>query len=514
MKVKSSRHGSGVPAKFFMKCVLKFLPRAVLPVWAGLLLFSPISNHLCLAQSQPVSITVADKPVGSAIEPRFLGLSYEISQIMPEKEHYYFNTNDKALINIFQTLGIKNLRVGANAVDDTNMVVPQERDIDNFFNFAGIVDAKVIYSFRLKNGDANEAARLAAHISTHHADLLDCFSIGNEPNFYVRTFADYFALWKQQYDAILSAVPNAKFIGPSVANAPPAKQNIYPLQLAERMTAGGHLVAASDHYYFLGRRNDLEKDPPSARAALLSDKVHSTYESAYANIGAKLAAQSFPYRIDELNNCARGGALDSSDTYAATLWALDCTHWWAAHHIAGMNFHTGEFLKPDGTFGAPYYSAFVHEDDGLGLKIRPQAYAYLAFKQGARGQCLPIQLKKGAGYDFDAYAYCDRDGSVYVTLINKSNGDHAKSASVSIFLSDNAKIGHPQRMDLKQKESDPAAKGNITFGDSAIDSQGCWVGRWTAVTDASAHALTVEVAPTSATLLHFSDPFSAMVYSK
>ena len=497
-----------------MKRIVEFISKPGFATLASLMLLGPWSSHRCLAQDQQVSITIADKPDGSVIEPRFLGLSYEISQILPGKDHYYFNTNDQALVNIFKTLGIKSLRVGANAVDDTNMAVPQEKDIDNFFGFAGLVDAKVIYSFRLKNGDTNEAARLATHISTHHADLLDCYSIGNEPNFYIKTFTDYYAIWKQQYDAILAAVPDAKFIGPSVANAPPAKQNDFPLELANRMSHSGHLAEASDHYYFLGRRNDLEKDPPTARAALLSDKVHATYETAYENIGAKLAVQTIPYRIDELNNCARGGAKDSSDTYASTLWALDCIHWWAAHHIMGMNFHTGEFLKPDGTFGGPYYSAFVHESAGQGLDIRPEAYAYLAFKQGARGQCLPIQLKKGVGYDFDAYAYCDRDGSVYVTLINKTNGDHAKSASVSILLPGNAKAGRPQRMDLKQKDSDPAAKEKITFGESAIDSQGSWIGQWTEIPNANGHKLTVEVAPTSATILHFSGLLPSVVYSK
>ncbi len=76
------------------------------------------------------------------------------------------------------------------------------------------------------------------------------------------------------------------------------------------------------------------------------------YEKDYAQVGAVLAAQGVPYRIDEMNSCYNGGAKDSSDTYASTLWALDCTHWWAAHHILGMNYHTGESVGRDGGFGA------------------------------------------------------------------------------------------------------------------------------------------------------------------
>ena len=468
-----------------------------------LMLTMTITNP-CLAESQLVTVTILNEPKGSAIEPRFVGLSYEISKLLPQNNHYYFDTNDRALVNVFKTLGIRSLRVGANAVDDSKIPIPQEKDIDNFFSFAEEVDAKVIYSFRLKNGDTNETARLASYIAGHYAGMLDCFSIGNEPNFYLKTFRDYFPVWKQQYDAILKAVPQAKFIGPGVANAPPAKQNFYPLELANCVIADGHLAVASDHYYFLGRRRDLEKDPAATRAMLLSDKVHSTYETAYAKIGARLTACGMPYRIDELNNCARGGARGASDTYAAALWALDCTHWWAAHHILGMNYHTGEVLEPDGTYGAPYYSAFVHQADGHGLDILPQAYAYLAFGQGAHGQSLPIKLKVEPNYDFDAYAYRDQDGTIYVTMINKTYGNHAQNASVSIILPIQTKTGRCQRMDLKQKESDPSAKSDIALGGSSIDSQGCWEGRWTDVFNAGPDKLMLDVRPASATILRIS----------
>ena len=482
-------------------------------LFAWLLLLAGCFSQHCQAQSQPVSVTVMNNSNGPALEPRFLGLSYEISKLLPSNDRYYFDTNDHAMVNIFKTLGIRSLRVGANAVDDPEISVPQEKDIDNFFKFAGAVDAKVIYSFRLKNGDTNETARLASHIAANHAELLDCFSIGNEPNFYFKTFPDYFSIWKQQYDAVLKAVPDAKFIGPSVANAPPAKQNYFPIELAKLMIPGGHLTIASDHYYFLGRRNDLEKDPAATRAMLLSDKVHSTYETAYEQIGARLAASETPYRIDELNNCARGGAKDSSDTYAAALWALDCTHWWAAHHILGMNYHTGEFLEPDGTHGAPHYSAFVHLADGQGLEIRPQAYAYLAFEQGAHGQSLSVKLKTASDFNFNAYAYRDENGTIFVTVINKSYGDHARSASVSISLPQETKTGRWQRVDLKQKENDPAAKSDIAFGESPIDPQGRWLGRWTDISPTPSRKLAFEIGPASATILRFSSSLEPMAHA-
>jgi hypothetical protein len=474
-----------------------WMGESLFPLWflALILLISPFAT----AQTQPVTVTVATDGSGTDLPPLFLGLSYEISMLLPREGRYYFDPHDQALINTFQTLGIKNLRVGANAVDDPRIPIPQEKDIDVFFNFSRAAGVKVIYSFRLKNGDPADSARLASYIAAHDTDALDCFSIGNEPSFYLPTFEAFFAQWKLHYDAILKAAPNAKFDGPSVAT-----KNYYALDLANALFAGGHLVMASDHYYFLGSGRAGEKDPPATRSRFLSNSIHGDYEKDYAHLGAVLTAQGVPYRIDELNSCYNGGAKDSSDTYASTLWTLDCTHWWAAHHILGVNYHTGESVGRDGGFGAANYAAFVHQADGHGFSMRPQAYAYLAFSQGAHGRPLEVKIQAAPTFDFNAYAYGDRNGSVYLTLINKSYGDKAQPASVSLQLPPGTGSGAWQRMDLIQKDQDVAAKTDVMLGGAAIDPQGIWLGQWKGIEGGNSGNLTVQVVPASATILHFS----------
>jgi hypothetical protein len=480
---------------FHLKMPLRFLGSLAL-----MFLFSCLAG----AQNEPVSITILDDGAGDGIAPRFLGLSYEMSTLLPRDGQYYFDPHDQALINIFKTLGVKSLRVGANAVDDPGVSVPQEKDIDQLFNFARAADVKVIYSFRLKKGVPADSARLAKYIEAHDADVLDCYSIGNEPNFYLKTFDDYFAQWKLQYDAILNAVPYAMFDGPSVANHPPATPCVYPLELANAMFEKGHLALVSDHYYFLGRRNEMEKDPSSSRAQFLSNKVDLTYATAYARTGAKLAEGGVPYRIDELNSCARGGARDSSDTYASALWALDCTHWWAAHHILGMNYHTGEYVKDDGEYNASDYAAFLHQANGSGLNIRPLSYAMLAFTEGAHGRPINVKTRTSRHFNFTAYAYRDQDGSVYLTLINKNYGDKAVTASVSLELPDNMRTVSWERMDLVQKQQDIAAKTGIVLGGDLINSRGLWSGGWSTNENDNSRKLKILVVPASATILHFS----------
>lgn len=463
--------------------------------WFALTLVLP-----CLAssQTQPVTVTVAAPGNGPAIPPRFLGLSYETSMLLPTDGRYYFDPSDQALVNTFRTLGIKCLRVGGNSVDNPRIPVPDEKDIDILFRFARAAGINVIYSFRLKDGDPAQSARLAAYIEAHDTDALDCFAIGNEPDFYLKTFGAYFAKWKPYYDTVLKAVPDARFDGPSVA-----AKDFYALDLVKAVFAGGHLAMASDHYYFLGSGRAGEKDPAATRARFLSNRLHATYERDYAKVGAVLASQGVPYRIDEMNSCYGGGAKGSSDTYASTLWALDCTHWWAVHHILGVNYHTGESAGRDGEFHGANYAAFVHQRGGHGFIMRPQAYAYLAFTQGTHGKSLGVKMQMSPAFNFNAYAYRDHDGSTYVTLINKSYGNEGKVASVSLRLLQNAQSGTWQRMDLAQKDHDVAAKTGVTLGGAPIDAQGIWRGQWENIKGGNSSHLNVRVAPASAMLLHF-----------
>jgi hypothetical protein len=473
--------------------------RAPLLLVLALSLLNPNSGW---AQSTPATatVTVTDAGTGGKLSSSFLGLSYEMALVLSRNGKYYFDANDKALVNIFRTLGIKSLRVGAAEVDNPKIPVPQEKDIDSLFVFARAAGVKVIYSFRLKKGDPAVSARLAAYIAAHDADALDCFSIGNEPNGYNKTFETYFASWKPHYDAILEAVPSAMFDGPSVYAG---GNNRFPEKLADAMVPGGHMAMISDHYYPMGNGRGAEKNLPSARANFLSNNTDTSFGRSFAGVGSKLMAKGIPYRIDELNNCSIGGAKGVSDTYTAALWALDASHWWAARHILGLNYHTGEKYPPDGTITAQNYSAFLHLPGGQGLEIRPESYGYLAFAQGAIGRPLDVGVKTPSKLAFTAYAYRADDGSVYVTLINKTFAERAQPLSVSLQLPGGVSASGAQRMDLAQKNNDVAAQTDITLGGAPIDAQGVWTGQWNVAETGSAQNPTILLAPTSAAIIHF-----------
>jgi hypothetical protein len=85
---------------------------------ASLCLFGLINSCFSVQLDQPMVVTMTDDGQGESLAPQFWGLSYESSMLLQKSGRYFFDARDSALVNTFKTLGIKNLQVGANVVDD------------------------------------------------------------------------------------------------------------------------------------------------------------------------------------------------------------------------------------------------------------------------------------------------------------------------------------------------------------------------------------------------------------
>ena len=102
------------------------------------------------ATAADVTVKLDPKSAGRTIPADFTGLSYEITQVLPERKgNYYFNTTNQPLIALFRTLGMKSLRVGGNTADRDTVPIPTTADADSLFAFAKAADVKVIYTVRL-----------------------------------------------------------------------------------------------------------------------------------------------------------------------------------------------------------------------------------------------------------------------------------------------------------------------------------------------------------------------------
>ena len=117
-----------------------------------------------------VSITLDPQHPGAAIAPDFSGLSFEVSVLLPNEDGVrYFRRDNLPLIKLFDTLGIKNLRIGGNTSDRDVRRLPAEADLDSLFEFAKAAGVKVIYCLRLHNGDPQADAATAQYIMSRYA---------------------------------------------------------------------------------------------------------------------------------------------------------------------------------------------------------------------------------------------------------------------------------------------------------------------------------------------------------
>lgn len=453
--------------------------------------------------SSPVTVTVSNSP-GFRIPDDFIGLSFEISNVAPGRNHvpgaqpfYLFSPANKRLIAFFKTVGIKNLRVGGGTVDIVSDPIPQPADIDQLFAFAKAADAKVIYSFRLYHGDPTNAAALAKYIWQNYQPLLDCFAIGNEPNVKsyrfppfgtgtdpaITNYSSYLATWRKFATAITNAVPDAKFQGPDAAGSSWAGD------FAGDEAHSGIVIFASQHQYVGGNPvvHHAETSVADAISNMLSEAwLTNQCADFYQKSAALVLAAGLPDRMTEANDYLRG-VTNASDAYVSALWALDYMHWLAARGCGGINFHNKEWLRTDTVF---------LDQNGV-CRISPKACGLKAFDLGSHGKVEPVTITNPDRVNLTAYAVRTEE-NLLVTIINKEYGRRAPAADVTIVPDETSK--QVEVMFLTGKVSE---KSGIKLGGAAITQDGSWNGKWKSLKPGKNGRCIVKVPPETAAIIKF-----------
>jgi hypothetical protein len=452
------------------------------------------------------TIYVDTKNPGVAISPDFSGLSFELSQLLPDDNGvHYFRPDNQALINLFQTLGIKSLRVGGNTADRSVKELPDRADIDSLFAFAKAANVKVIYCLRLRDGNAEQDARVARYIMDNYPGQIDCFSIGQEPNVYPKTtndmgvitprpgYADFAARWPRFENVIAAAVPNIRICGPSVDDNPKWPQNFM------RDFGIGYNVTMITAHLYPGRNGETVPSPEIGRDRMLTGDFVSEYQKLYNGFAVTALSRGLPYRLEEANNYFKGGATNVSDTFASALWGLDFMYWWAQHDATGLNFHTGDKVSNGAGLSLSKYTAYYSTADGF--KVRPLGYGIKAFDIGGHGRFVPVSVANSEHLNMDTYAVLGNDNAVYVTIINKEHGKGARDVNVSLLGVD---FANAQTMALSAPDNNIAAKAGVTLGDSIIKDNGSWNGKWTKLRPNDWGTLDVKIPASSAMIIRLS----------
>ena len=463
--------------------------------------------QLAARAQSPLVLTIDANSRGTAIPRDFTGLSFETSNLLPGTNgSHLFSAKNKTLIQLFRNIGIKSLRVGGGTVDIPRYAVPGQADIDSLFAFAKAADVKVIYSFRLLNGDKTNAAALARYIWQNYRVQLDSFAIGNEPDWKsyhnkdpkIANYPSYLADWRDFAQTIIAVVPDAKFSGPDTGSDYPVPGAIDTRYDGKAWTQhfaddekNPRIIAAVLQHDYVGQSAKGVSVPTAIDAMLSPDWVAVNYPALYQNVLAPVRIDALPYRMTECNDYTIG-VKGASDAFAAALWALDYMHWWAAHGCAGVNFHNRRGIPND----------TIHFDSARSFGINPKAYGLKAFDLGGRGDVMTsVELSNPGQMNVDCYAVGDAT-NLFLTIINKTHGSAAGTNVVVTIQPEHFAVTTGEYMMLESvPPSDPLAK-EATLGGSRIAGDTDWHGQWTPLGVAKSSACNITVPSSSAAIVH------------
>jgi hypothetical protein len=333
-------------------------------------------------------------------------------------------------------------------------------------------------------------------------------------------YPSYFADWQRFENVLHKAVPEAKFSGPDTAVSDtssftpnPSDGQSWTQQFAKDLKSSGILAEALQHHYVWGipgtttadeAINDMLSsrwdDDTSVGSQPANDGGTASfhpYPFVYAKVLEPLVTYGVPYRMTEANDCLHG-VPGASDGFAAALWALDYMHWWAAHHMAGVNFHNNPWLPTDTIVPDPKSCA---ASGCTNYTVTPKAYGMKAFDLGSHGDVEPIEIANPNKINFRAYAVGTKS-DLYVTIINKTHsGTHdATDAHVTIQAAgfNGAEVAY---IVLTDGEPGNAALMKATLGGALITNNVPWSGKWIPLGSVHNGKVTLTVESTTAVIV-------------
>lgn len=314
----------------------------------------------------PITLTTPSEATGPHMPADFLGLSYEVQQLVDPR---FFSAANTGLIREFKHLSEHGvLRLGGNTSefaywrpkpDSPEPEHPITRVVEgepkpNYYavteeavvNLAGFLKASgwtCIYGIGMGTNTPERAAAEAEFAARTLGTSLQYFQIGNEADLFARHLRDpqswsaktYLDEWLKLARAITARVPGAEFGLPDVA-----ADASWLTQIADlwpSLENPPHVTTLTHHYYFGGPATNPDVNIPNLLKSATAAKVQKTADTATA-AAKKMSAR---VRMTEGNTCYRGGKPGVSDVFGAALWAADYALLLASNNYAGLNLHGG-----------------------------------------------------------------------------------------------------------------------------------------------------------------------------
>ena len=215
-----------------------------------------------------------------------------------------------------------------------------------------------------------------------------------------------------------------------------------------------HVSYVTHHWYPFGGASSYSS-ASAAIAAMLSSGNATKYQNFYNGWARTVQQAGFKPRLEETNSMYLGGYSGASDSFAASLWALDYLSYFAHNtDLAGINFHTAN--------KASAYNPIEPVGLASSYTLKGVGYGLLAFEQGGQGRPVPRTLGNPSNVNLTAYATLQSNGTETVRIINKSQGTSAADATV--VIDPGKAFAHADVMYLKATNNNAGATSGITLG--------------------------------------------------
>jgi hypothetical protein len=525
----------------------------------------------------------------SAISSDFIGLSFEKSYLEPshssEWTGYFFDTNTsqspdcQEVQMLFKNMNIENLRIAGQTVDQlvyntdyTNAAIDALFGFGTKITFGGSSGLKFVYGLRLfgsttydpQSDSKNESAYIWGNAGYQSA--LDCFSLGNEPNWHSNhTYTGHTVdpeiseatsgvpgsaypsyahntngEWKEFASSIVATDGGATFGGPDTGdegsstttwwNDSGTNKSWTQALIDDRSSGniGQPIFEATQHEYPGGGTNNAGNSTTAIVDMLStswSDTSSGTYEAMWnAIIDPVAVTDGWKFRMTEANDYTVSGGTGqyngsgACDRFAGAMWALDYLNWWAwkSKKTNGVNFHT--------KMGNP--TATIYQDSNGNFQANPRAAGLKMFYLGSHdssGNALSkigtVTVSYGQSYHPNNTAYAlAGPHDLYVTYLNKTSSQAGDAsvidltvAPVGISTATSAEYilmeSYPTQHDATQTEAtvgDGSGSDGL-FGPNVTNTS-LWSGHWiTGLSVTSAGKCTINgLGSVSAVVVHIS----------
>jgi hypothetical protein len=448
------------------------------------------------------TVTVNKATTKGSVGSHFLGFSYEKKHLTNAS----FTGQNANLIGLYKLIGPVNIRIGANDVERCKWTAATPFDgngqpsgqpfgstigtvmVDGLNDLLTASNANVIYGINYTfNNPANDAEE-AAYAAPKLGSRLVGFEIGNELDKY-GAWSGEKGQWEAIASAVVTAVPNATFVGMAATAGGPTSHNV-PFAMAEPVKYPGKIVGLTQHYYI---------GPAGTNALSSMQTIKGDIPSIAATMNTAATGNKIPtgYRFGEANSFWGHGQPGLSDRLIAPLWGLDLMFTIAENGSTGINFHGGE-TGMDGTL--PFSYTPIVENGGQVTGVAPLFYGMLLFYVAGQGPLLGTTIAtsiSNTNPNFTAYAIgYTADASTSVVLINKN-----ATTGVNVTVDLGAAVKSASAIYLQGAAPNNLTEASVTLAGATVSPQGAWARNAPYTLPTTGNTVSIFVPPATAALV-------------